>query len=143
MYCGLKTTKCPNLMVKMTKMTKIDVFLTSYDHENDVKRKFEYYFWNLREISYKIRPKIFFYKIITWVQIRVTKKKESFLWFSLYIPLKIGYFCPISPKWLSRPLPSHLNLRNKVFLDPHNTPEVTIIVIRLCPPPKILSDRKR
>ena len=142
MYYGLKTTKCPNLMVKMTKMTKIYVFSTSYDHKYDVKRKVEYHFWNPREISYKIRPKIFFYKIITWVQIRVTKKKESFLSFSLYIPLKIRFFCPISPQWLSRPLPSHLNLRNKVFLGPHNTPEVTIIVIK-SPPPKILSDRKQ
>ena len=75
MYYGLKTTKCPNLMIKMTKMTKIDVFLTSYDHENDVKRKVEYRFWNPRGISHKIRPKILFYKIIVLVQNRVTKKK--------------------------------------------------------------------
>ena len=64
MYYGLKTTKCPNFMVKMT---KIDVFLTSYDRENDVKRKVAYHFWNHREISYKIRPKI-----------RVTKKSSNF-----------------------------------------------------------------
>ena len=35
-YYGLKTTKCPNFMVKMTKMTKTDVFLTSYDYEIDI-----------------------------------------------------------------------------------------------------------
>ena len=76
MYYGLKTSKCPNLMVGMTKMTKIDVFLTSYDHKNDVKRNNEYRFWNPREISYKIRPKILFYKIIILVQNRVTKSSH-------------------------------------------------------------------
>ena len=86
MCYGLKTTKCPNLMVKMTKMTKIDVFLTSYDHENDVKRKVEYHFWNPREISYKTKPKIFFHKIVFKVEIRVTKKRSNFCDF-LYISL--------------------------------------------------------
>ena len=67
-----------NFRVKMAKMPKIDVFSTSYNHENDFRQKFEYHFGNSREISYKIRPKIFFHEIVFKIEIRVTKKKSNF-----------------------------------------------------------------
>ena len=65
------------------------------------------------------------------------RKKSSSFWDFPYIFLnKPGLMGPISRNSLWRPHPTRQNVRNMVFLYPHGTLGVTIIVISARPPPK-------
>ena len=119
---------------KNDKNVKNRRLFTSYDQKMTSNEKLNTIFRILVKFSYKIRSKTFFYKSSFEFKLELQKKVVIFVIFPI-CSFKNRVFLPDFTKVVIPPPSFTPKPSKKVFLDPHNTPKVTIIVIRT-PPPK-------